>query len=402
MRRFLVLLPLAVAAPAFAQEKAQDDAPAIVVTGTPLAETARRLDSCLARHCAPKEDIAAALAHAENQFIAGDYEGSRATLRAAHIRNQANTGQYPVEVANLDRAYGRLTNLNGYPERGRILQINSLETLRDGLGADDARVLAQQLMTGDEYVQMGRVEAGDDVYRKVEKQARKAGLPHVMGMAMLRQATMFSAVSRVRQGYQQEAAARVARLEATTEPELAEYRAAARVLRARLAAQSGNGKGFTDAMADLRGDRLTRPVLVYDTPVDADTVSGATVARRAPTLLAVDENGGRSINAGPEWIDVQYRIAANGTVSDVDVLRHSDHADDAWANSVVKSVGKRRYAPLALAKGSEGMVRVERFSFVYDVASVTRSRIPRRADAGRTTSLDLTLEPPPVVSSERL
>ena len=392
MRPLLILLPILAATPALAQQRDHEEPTAIVVTGTPLAETAKRLNACLARHCAPTEDMAAALAHAENQFIAGDYEGSRATLRAAHDRNARYDKDYPVEFANLDRAYGRLTNLNGDPERGRLLQVNALDTLKGGLDSEDARVLAQRLMTGDEYVQLGRIYAADEVYRRVEKQAREAGQPRVMGMAMLRQANLFSALARP--GDQTEALKRVRKLEQTSEPEIADYRAAAKVMRARLAANTGDGAGFKSAMADLGEAKLTKPVLVYSAPIDANYTPGPAVARRAPTLLGVDEDGGRSINTDPAWIDVQYSIRANGTVADVDVLRQSSNAEDAWINAVTRSVGKRRYAPLALAEGSDGMVRVERFSYVHDVGSVSRSRLPRRLDTGRSTSLDLTIDPP--------
>ena len=75
-RTGILLFALASASPALAQQqRAEDpqDNAAIVVTGTPLAESAKRLKDCIARHCPPKEDIDASLAHAENQFIAGDY-----------------------------------------------------------------------------------------------------------------------------------------------------------------------------------------------------------------------------------------------------------------------------------------------------------------------------------------
>ena len=46
----------------------------IVVTGRPLAGTARALAECIVRHCPPDEEIDRTLAHMENPFIAGRYQ----------------------------------------------------------------------------------------------------------------------------------------------------------------------------------------------------------------------------------------------------------------------------------------------------------------------------------------
>jgi len=378
IRHLLLLAPLLLATPALAQQGDAEDPTAIVVTGTPLSETAGRLAACLARKCPPREDIAASLAHAENQFIAGDYTGSRATLRAAHIRNQQYGKQYPVEVANLDRAYGRLTNLNGYPERGRIIQIGALDTLKAGLGSEDARVLVQRIATGDEYVMLGRLDAADEVYRRVEKQARESGQIQIAGFAMLRQAAVMSAIATDYYPYRTDARAKIRRLEATTEPELAEYRAAARILRARLAAKWNEKGDFSKVIGELGGMRMRRPVLLYTPTIKLNEAR------------SVDP---RNINSDPQWIDVRFRIDADGTVQDVEVLHRSDNAAGRWSDAVVQGVTKRRYAPLELVQGETGLTRIERFSYVFDAGGLTGTRLPARSGNGRITSLDLTIEP---------
>ncbi|MGL4313867.1 MAG: hypothetical protein ACRCSO_07725, partial [Sphingomonas sp.] len=83
------------------------DAP-IVVTSVRLSDSRRKLQECIARHCPPKEDIAATLAHAENQFVEGDYRGAYGTLFSGRHRNQRFAKDYPVEVAGLLRARYRL------------------------------------------------------------------------------------------------------------------------------------------------------------------------------------------------------------------------------------------------------------------------------------------------------
>ena len=83
MRRLSALpfLALAFAAPAGAQQAGQPGAAPvagdIVVTARSLQDTADALAACIARNCPPDEDIAATLAHAENQFVGGDYRSAR-------------------------------------------------------------------------------------------------------------------------------------------------------------------------------------------------------------------------------------------------------------------------------------------------------------------------------------
>lgn len=171
-----------------------------------------------------------------------------------------------------------MTNLSGYPEQGRILRIDSLEVLKEGLSSDDSRVLMQCLATGDEYVKQGRVTAGEEVYRKVEKQARAAGRLDVAGAAMLRPAMVYVTLAKINAAYAGDARARIRRV--TESRELAPYR-----------------------------------------------------------------------------------------------------------------VASRRYLPLALKGGTNGLVRVERFSYVFDVSTTTGSRMGVRNAAGRISSLDITAEP---------
>src|SRR5689334_5748720 len=100
MRKSLILAAASLLAfPIAAQQTppAQDEEnPTIVVTGRSLADTAKALKDCLARHCPPDEDVAATIAHAENQFVSGDYKSARQTLLAGSGRNKRHAKQYPV------------------------------------------------------------------------------------------------------------------------------------------------------------------------------------------------------------------------------------------------------------------------------------------------------------------
>lgn len=59
----------------------------IVVTGASLSDTERTLKNCMVNKCEPDADVRAAIAHAENQFVAGEYRDAKTTLKKAIGRN---------------------------------------------------------------------------------------------------------------------------------------------------------------------------------------------------------------------------------------------------------------------------------------------------------------------------
>lgn len=367
----LLALPIV----AHAQDSADNET--VVVTGKPLAETESQLKACLARKCPPREDIDASLAHAENQFIAGEYHAARSTLAAARGRNARYASQYPVEVADLTRAYGRLTDLDGYRNTSRLLQIESLDALKAGLDKGDSRVLMQRLLTGDEYARSGRIVAAIDVYRKVAKQADEAGLPQVRGHAMFREAVLYGAVSESLPAYRSTAENAIKRIEKTVQPELAPFRSAAGMLRASLASQHGDKQAIDKAVASL-GTKVDKPVLIYAPTVRVD---------QAAAGLAT-----QGLHTGPQWIDVSFRIAPDGTVRDVETLRQSGTVHGVWPKKVHEALAGRRYAPLKLAPEADGLERIERFTMVFDTLAPTGSRVRSRSLIGRLSSIDLTPE----------
>ncbi|HVJ02496.1 MAG TPA: hypothetical protein VM662_09955 [Sphingomonas sp.] len=379
MRGTLLLPALLLALPVSAQDQ-DEKSTTIVVTGVSPADSEARLAACLARNCPPREDIEASLAHAENQFIAGDYAGARRTLGKSRNRNDRYARVLPVEVSDLNRAYGRLSNFDGRPDQSRLLQIEALEALKAGLDDKDSRVLMQRLMVGDEFARAGRLRAAEDIYRTVAKQARKAGQLHVVGQAMLRDAVVFGAMASVRSDYRSTARRKIADIERTAEPELAGFRHAARLLRASLAAYENDPEALEKAIAAVPPQKSGKPVLIYAPPIRIEKITAG-----GGQILPASEGG-------PEWIDVRFRIAADGRVHDAGVLRDSGNIARDWPKLVLESVSRRRYAPL-LTQG-EGANRVERFSYVHDLMLETGSRIVRRASDGRLTSLDLTDDTP--------
>src|SRR5688500_17953455 len=107
-RYLLPLLALSSVAQAQAEAPNEGSGQTIIVTGTSLSQSERDLRDCLARNCPPDEDIEATLAHAENLFVAGDYERARRTTKASLGRNSRHADRFPVEVSNLYRAGSRI------------------------------------------------------------------------------------------------------------------------------------------------------------------------------------------------------------------------------------------------------------------------------------------------------
>jgi len=377
MRALLMLMAMATTVtPALAQEHRQDAGGAIIVTGSALAETSKKLKDCVARHCSPKDDISATLVHAESQYLAGDYDGAWTTLSRSNNRNARYSAEYPQEVANLQRAYGRLTDIIGLPENGRVLQIFAFDTLRDSFGANDARTLNQQLATGDYSLGTGRLTRAMDVYRRVERKAQAAGQLEVQGRAMLRQAGIYSTLATRDRGYASLARANIDRIAQTTAPELATYRTAAEILRARLTASRGGAASIDKAVAGLSGKSVSVPIEVY-----------------SPPLLGLDPGVGTLAPANPEWIDVRYRIEPSGRVEDIEQLNSSEKITGDWAKQVRASLAKRRYAPVDPGADGEGLVRTERFSLVFDITRETQSRVLGRNGNPRIVTLDLADKP---------
>ena len=382
MMLLVVALIQAVAAPPPAPPPGDDKT--IVVVGQRLSGTERALAQCIARGCPPKEEIAASLAHAENQFLVGDYAASRQTLLKARSRNEKYAKDIPVDVANLIRASGRLASLNGLSDSSRTNSIDSLDVLKGGLDHSDPRVLMERLLVGDTFAKEHRYTAAEEVYATVAKQAGAAGLKQVEGLAMLRTAVLYTALASVDHAYDYQAGKAIRRIRDTTDPELAPFREATVTLERRVKA---GDKVHDVEKAELAKvtvwERTNEAVLVYAAPIDLPdrSQSGSKV---------VAMTGDRV----PQWADVTFMVRPDGTVQDIDVLRQSDNVRGAWLESVKTSLTKRLYRPLAMAADKPGLRRIERYSLIYDVTYAAGSRVQVRSSEPRVEMTDLTVETP--------
>ncbi|WP_294338537.1 hypothetical protein [uncultured Sphingomonas sp.] len=387
MNAFVLLAALS--APTVAQDAPPQETKTVVVTAKSLKSTETALNACISRKCPPKEEIDAALAHAENLFVEGEYKTARRTLLNTIGRVDKYAAQYPTEVADIWRAQARIASHLGEADPMRIGQFEAIEALKAGLDRGDARVLAQRLEIADVFAKQGRIDAARDGYMKVAREAEKLDLPRLQGTALLRVAILDNTLAEVDPAlFGPRSRASINRLADTTDPRLAAYREAARLLKVRNTVKSDDPASIDRAVADYTTQPTARPLLVYAPPIDLKVFdqfrpTGATTESRPMQ------------NYDGQWIDVTFLIGADGKVRDVELARESPKLDNGWVKPVTDAIAGRRYAPVKVPDGIDGIRRVERFtltSFFND--RVTGSRMRSRT-APRIETLDLTADAAP-------
>jgi tetratricopeptide (TPR) repeat protein len=377
----LLAAALAAAFPAAAQDahSATGDQ-TIVVTARPIDETGRALAECLARKCPPNEDIDATLAHAENLFVSGDYKAARQTTLASIARNRRHASAFPVPVADLYRANGRIAAHLG---EGRSYESSTnavARSLKAGVPDGDLRVIGAELEKAGMYASIGRVERARQIYARMQRQARRLGRDDIAAHIRLRAAWLHQIESN-------EAFARAALKEIAADrtPAARTARAGALVLLAQLDRERGKPVAADALAGELRELSGGRPVLLFSPRVVTPTNAAA---------MGVVGSGLRRMPMQPfekQWVDVGFRIGPEGRVGDVEMLRGQGSTD--WAKPLLRAIAGRIYSP---TDGSEGQYRVERYSLtsLWDYKS-TGSHRRQRSPQARIEMLDLTAEPEP-------
>ena len=362
----------------------------IVVTGKSLKDTGRDLQACIERHCPPDEDVAATLAHAENQFVSGDYDGAQHTLHASLGRNRKHGKAYPLQVSNLLRANGRVAEHMGEARDYQLSTLDMRDTLKDGYGADDFRTLVAQIEVGDSRAKLGYPAEAERIYRDVEARALSAKQYRIASFARLRLAL----IARTRFDAQPTAANRKVmdeRLSLLIDQPLPggdDFVLAAKVLRAREDRKGGSGASTDELVRHFAATGgASRPILLYSEPLSRiDPRQGLAgdmgQQREAWTRWSTNRNG--------EWIDVGFWIGADGHVSDAEVLRSSGQI--AWAKPVLSNVSRRVYAPLRQDHDSApGFYMVERYTLTARVTEgETGTHLRTREATPRIEMLSLT------------
>lgn len=392
--RLTVLALLAVSSTATAQQVPPgSDSDPIVVTGKSMSATAKALKDCLARKCPPEEDIAATLAHAENQFVAGDYKNARGTLLASRSRNRRYGRRLPIDVSYLLRANARVAEHLGEGQAYRLSTFDLVSVLKEGLPNDDPRVLLAELEAADVFARFGEPESAEAGYRAVLRKAVDKDLVAVKGYALLRIVALYFQLSDLKLSeFYDRARKAIDAVVNDPDPRLKPFAQSAQVLRARLDAKRGDTAAVDRLIANYRTDKSGLvPALLYSPGIDfpqASRGNGRNVRNRRPAV-SVDN----------QWVDVSFFVGPDGRVTDAGVLRQSDKLDDFWVKPVLTAVSARRYAPLAIAKDEPGVFRVERYTLTSRYEQNTESRIRSRGPTLQIETLDLSVDPPAKAAS---
>ncbi len=366
-----------------------DDKREIVVTARSLKDTEADLKACLARRCPPDQDIKATIAHAENQFVEGDYRNARDTLVRSLGRNRKHKSEFPIEVSDLLRANGNVAAHLGESNAYRISVLDMRDTLKAALKPDDYRVFGAEIEVADSRMKLGYLEEASDKYLQIERQALAKGLPQVAAIARLRDLSL-----RVQRAdtekttfRKKDAAEAIDSFLAQPTAGAEQFKIVAEVMKSRLDRNGGNN-ATTDALiaryAALGG--TNQPVLIHANPIK---MNEAQAARAAAGGSDLNRRGMQVVDK--RWVDIGFWISADGKVDEPEIIRQQGNTD--WTDVVLKSIRSRLYAPLKAEKDgtSPGIYAVERYTLTAQYEDdVTGTRIRQRSPVAKIERIDLT------------
>lgn len=328
-RLSFIWLSVAVISPAtlLSAEKSADKE--IVVTGASLSDTDRTLKNCLAGNCTPDADVRAAIAHAENQFVAGEYRDAKTTLKKAIGRNGKYRNQFPVELSYLYRASGRVAEHLGETDEYRLRLLDMRDTLRSNFPADDAKVLSAQLEIADSRVKLGYANNALAIYADVEKAALAVGQNQIATLAKLRGNLLTYAIGE-NEAYQPDmkrARAGLADMVKRPLPGSEDFSLVAEVALARIDRREGRGDSTDMIMRRLVARGADRPILLSAEAIDLPKSpygERTNTGQSAPLNVGPSRFDAESFpppqnilsqiprNFEDRWVDVGFWVAADG------------------------------------------------------------------------------------------
>ena len=381
-----MLLMAGVDGPTIAKQEVQRE---IVVTARSLKDTEADLKACLARKCPPDQDIKATLAHAENQFVEGDYRNARSTLANALGRNRKHKGKYPVEVSDLLRANGNVAAHLGEFDVYRISVLDMRDTLKGALQSNDYRVFGADIEVADSRMKLGYLDEASDKYLEIERLALTAGLPQVAAIARLRDLSLRVQLAEVEKTTfrRKDALDGINMFLNAPTGGNDKFKIVAEVLKSRLDRSDGNSETADKLIARYAAMGGTdQPVLLYSKPIKMNEAQAARAMAGGSDLNRI----GTQVVEN-RWVDIGFWIGVDGKVDEPEILRNKGDAD--WADVVLKSIKTRIYAPLKTeSDGSTlGVYAIERYSLTAQYENdVTGTRIRQRSPVAKIERMDLT------------
>jgi len=399
MRRIALTAALVAASPALAQapqpRASAGTAPApeqtVVVTGQRLADFRRALAECLARHCPTNEDVDATLTLAEAQFVSGDYEEARRTVRASIHRNHGQAASFPEPVSDLYRADTRVERHLGRDREAVLSVYQILGALRAGLPQEDHRHFTARLEIFEYLISTGQPERAQRELRQLQDAARAAGREDVAALAELRRLMLEYRIAPYGS-----AKRRLIELSRSTDPGRWQLAYGARALLIRIYGSEGNQEGANALIAEMARDNdaprmlLFQPVyhLVQQMNAYADDARQREVLSQG---LMTDNLTERLV--GPmdrQWIDVGFWVQPDGHVDDLQILRHGTGGTD-WSPPLLRAIQGRLYS-----RADRATYRLERYTYTSELHNegTTGSHIAARSPRARVEYLDLMANPP--------
>lgn len=366
-----------------------EDKREIVVTARSLADTEADLKACLARGCPPDQDIKATIAHAENQFVEGDYRHARETLVRSLGRNRRHKEQFPIEVSDLLRANGNVASHLGEADAYRLSVLDMRDTLKSSLQPNDYRVFGAEIEVADSRMKLGYLEEAKDKYIAIEKLARAKGLPQVAAIAKLRELSLLVQVADNEKTpfARKEANEAINAYLAVPTAGAEQYKIVAEVMKSRMDRTAGNAESTEKLIARYSALGGTeRPVLIHANPIK---MNEAQAARAAVGGSDLNRRGMQVVEK--RWVDIGFWISADGKVDEPEIIRKEGNSD--WTDVVLKSIKSRIYAPLKAENdgSSPGVYAIERYTLTAQFEdNVTGTRIRQRSPIAKIERIDLT------------
>jgi hypothetical protein len=191
----------------------------------------------------------------------------------------------------------------------------------------------------------------------------------------------------------------------------------AKLALARMAYQKGDEATAQGIQKELASFNIKRPILIYapsyamaareldsgsefDFPLTGPPATGGEPSGQRPGPVALQARASISSslavaqwstmkriagNFDDMWIDVSFRITAEGKVSDAKIIRSK--GDLFWTKPLMISIAGRRYTPGTLHDPSS--VRTERYTYTSGYEGQTSTRMAMRSPKARVEYIDL-------------
>lgn len=337
--------------------------------------TREALDACIAARCDTPNDVQLSIAHAEAQFVAGQYRDARRTLDAAIRRQKGAAARHPREVASLHGAASTVNLHYGDMTWFRRHTAQQARILRAYLPADDPEVRGAALLNADTSLYLSKPRSAIRQYDAAASEYLRQGDAKLAALATLRAASVESAIRAYASAERR--LERVRRSPAGNDPAV---QSLAAVVAGKLALRRGGDpdKAAT-AVADLRTAPGERPLLVKEAKIGYAERIGQPEPGIGPSI----EGAGLL-----SWADVGFRVTPDGTVSDVEIIRGS--GDTRWAKPLLGAIADRRYAALDLPADDPGLYRIERLTLRPEMGTKLGTRIRVRRGTPVIQVIDVT------------